>query len=227
MANLPSSWRAYYLTAYNIVQAGLWTTLFFLTLRNLSDGPILIIARLEPFARWTQTFALVDVLHAAGRLIPSGTATTFTQVGTRVIQVWAIWFAFPDAILGDRSADGNAIHGWASPSSGGIAFVALLLAWSVADAIRYTYLVCKMHHIESEILTWTRYSMFFVLYPVGISAEWWLMYRSIEPSGQVTPWLRPVFYFLLALYVPGTWYMLSHMVKQRRKVLLGQDAKRA
>lgn len=156
MANLPSSWRAYYLTAYNIVQAGLWTTLFFLTLRNLSDGPILIIARLEPFARWTQTFALVDVLHAAGRLIPSGTATTFTQVGTRVIQVWAIWFAFPDAILGDRSADGNAIHGWASPSSGGIAFVALLLAWSVADAIRYTYLVCKMHHIESEILTWTR-----------------------------------------------------------------------
>lgn len=45
--------------------------------------------------------------------------------------------------------------------------------------------------------------MFFVLYPVGISAEWWLMYRSIKPSGQVTPWLRPVFYFLLALYVPG------------------------
>ncbi len=45
--------------------------------------------------------------------------------------------------------------------------------------------------------------MFYPLYPIGIGAEWWLMYRSIESVGQVNPVLPPVFYFLLALYVPG------------------------
>jgi very-long-chain (3R)-3-hydroxyacyl-CoA dehydratase len=45
--------------------------------------------------------------------------------------------------------------------------------------------------------------MFYVLYPIGIGAEWWLMYRSIEPVGKLSTVLPPVFYFLLALYIPG------------------------
>ena len=45
--------------------------------------------------------------------------------------------------------------------------------------------------------------MFYVLYPVGIGAEWWLMYRSVEPVGKISPLLAGFFYFLLALYVPG------------------------
>ena len=48
-----------------------------------------------------------------------------------------------------------------------------------------------------------RYTMFYILYPIGIGAEWWLMYKSIEPVGKISPMLPPVFYFLLALYVPG------------------------
>jgi hypothetical protein len=48
-----------------------------------------------------------------------------------------------------------------------------------------------------------RYSLFYVLYPIGIAAEWWLMYRAVGPVGEVSPLLPPVFYFLLALYVPG------------------------
>jgi very-long-chain (3R)-3-hydroxyacyl-CoA dehydratase len=79
-----------------------------------------------------------------------------------------------------------------------------------------------------------RYSLFYVLYPIGIAAEWWLMYRAVGPVGEVSPLLPPVFYFLLALYVPGefvcdcwyrkliclgAYYMFSHMVRQRRKVL--------
>lgn len=50
---------------------------------------------------------------------------------------------------------------------------------------------------------WIRYTMFYVLYTIGIGAEWWLMYRSIEPVGKLSPVLPSVFYFLLALYVPG------------------------
>lgn len=45
--------------------------------------------------------------------------------------------------------------------------------------------------------------MFYVLYPLGIGAEWWLFYLAVEPGREVSGWVPPVFYFLLALYVPG------------------------
>lgn len=62
--------------------------------------------------------------------------------------------------------------------------------------------------------------MFYVLYPIGICAEWWLMYCSIQPAGRVTTWLRPLFYFLLALYVPGQLALSKRMMKD---VLLTAD----
>lgn len=45
--------------------------------------------------------------------------------------------------------------------------------------------------------------MFYVLYPVGIGAEWWLFYQAIEPAREISGALPTVFYFLLGLYVPG------------------------
>lgn len=47
--------------------------------------------------------------------------------------------------------------------------------------------------------------MFYPLYPVGIGAEWWLMYRSVGLVGRINAALPYVWYFLLALYVPGKW----------------------
>ena len=142
--------RQYYLTAYNALQAALWATVFIRTLLGLVHSQADLVAQVEPLARWTQTLALLDVLHAKVRLVPSGTATTFTQVGTRVIQVWVIWWAFPEAILGDSPPTDNGNSVVASSGSGAFAFIALLVAWSVADTIRYTYLLCRMHAIESQ-----------------------------------------------------------------------------
>lgn len=57
-----------------------------------------------------------------------------------------------------------------------------------------------------------RYSMFYPLYPIGIGAEWWLMYRSIEPVGKISTVLAGFFYFLLALYVPGECALYSRII---------------
>ena len=48
--------------------------------------------------------------------------------------------------------------------------------------------------------------MFYPLYPIGIGAEWWLLYRSIEPAGEISSIIPPIFYFFLALYIPGKSY---------------------
>lgn len=45
--------------------------------------------------------------------------------------------------------------------------------------------------------------MFYPLYPIGIGAEWWLLYRSIEPAGEISSVIPPIFYFFLVLYIPG------------------------
>ncbi|KAK3201789.1 hypothetical protein GRF29_164g646795 [Pseudopithomyces chartarum] len=70
------------------------------------------------------------------------------------------------------------------------------------------------------------YTMFIPLYPIGIGAEWWLMYLSIEHVGKISPALAYFFYFLLALYVPGAYKMFTYMLHQRRKVLGNTPAKR-
>jgi very-long-chain (3R)-3-hydroxyacyl-CoA dehydratase len=59
-------------------------------------------------------------------LIKSPVSTTALQVVTRVIQVWMVWYSFP------------------SSTASSSAYLALLLAWSVADTIRYVYLAMKI-----------------------------------------------------------------------------------
>jgi hypothetical protein len=59
-----------------------------------------------------------------------------------------------------------------------------------------------------------RYTMFYPLYPIGIGAEWWLMYRSVGPVGMVNGVLPYVWYFLLALYVPGKWVVYGRGEKE-------------
>lgn len=112
-----------------------------------------------------------------------------------------IWYCFP------------------ASTAASLAFPVLVAAWAVADGIRYLYLALNLHGKAPRGLVWLRYvqpmldmtmkadedryTMFYPLYPIGIGAEWWLMYKSIGPVGEVSSVLPPVFYFLLALYVPG------------------------
>lgn len=65
-------------------------------------------------------------------------------------------------------------------------------------------------------LTWSRYNLFFVLYPLGILSEMRLIYLAIEPASQAfsaaadhdeSKYKERVGWFLwaiLAVYVPGT-----------------------
>lgn len=186
--------RKTYLTIYNLTFASLWTWIFLSTLSSIilstssssSSSTTTIFQTLSPRTRWIQTLSLLDILHSLTRLIPAPFFSTFTQIATRVIQVWLIWFTFPETTAGAS-----------------FAFPALLLAWSAADAIRYVFLTLHLWGKAPRGLVWVRYSMFYVLYPVGIGAEWWLMFRAVRPAGEVSWVLGWVFWFLLGLYGPG------------------------
>ncbi|KAF2821468.1 PTPLA-domain-containing protein [Ophiobolus disseminans] len=196
--------RKLYLTLYNILFATLWSTIVITTLSTAPKGKAAVFAATEAKARWIQTATLIEVLHAATGIIKSPVSTTALQVVTRVIQVWMVWYSFPGTTA------------WSH------AYLALVLAWSLADAIRYTYLALNVHGMAPKGLVWLRYTMFYPLYPIGISAEWWLLYCAIEPGRKISAVIPPFFWFCLVLYVPGSYKMYTYMIKQRRKTLYGR-----
>jgi very-long-chain (3R)-3-hydroxyacyl-CoA dehydratase len=137
--------------------------------------------------------------------------TTLMQVASRFLLVWGIAFNFPESTS-------------ASP-----AFTTMLFAWSATEVIRYGYFAYSLHFggVPSW-LTWLRYNTFFVLYPMGISSECWLVYSAIAPArrhwGQEWAW---ALWAVLAIYVPGAYVLYTHMMAQRRKVLKGLRQKKA
>jgi very-long-chain (3R)-3-hydroxyacyl-CoA dehydratase len=147
--------RMLYLTAYNLLFASLWASVFLKAISHARDGKAELFAATESQARWIQTASLIEVLHAAfGMLTPGSTVpdadkgiglikspvgTTALQVATRVIQVWMVWYSFPGSTATSH------------------AYLTLLLAWSIADTIRYLYLALNMHRKAPTALLWLRY----------------------------------------------------------------------
>lgn len=79
----------------------------------------------------------------------------------------------------------------------------MLIAWSVTEVIRYSYFVVTLSGFKPAIITWFRYNTFFVLYPLGISSECYLIYKSIEPARNVNPVYAWALQLILLIYIPG------------------------
>ena len=119
-------------------------------------------------------------------LVRAPIATTALQVVSRFVLVWFIAKFFPESTA-------------ASP-----AFTSMLLAWSVTEIIRYSYFALYLRDGEvPETLTWLRYSAFFVLYPLGIASECWLIFKA-TPAAAAWHWsVAALLWVVLACYVPG------------------------
>ena len=68
-----------------------------------------------------------------------------------------------------------------------------------------------------------RYNLFFVLYPMGIASEFWLVMNSAPYAEEVHPLLKYVIYAIMGIYVPGSYIMYTHMMAQRRRINRGKQ----
>jgi len=82
-------------------------------------------------------------------------------------------------------------------------YSSMLIAWSITEVIRYTYFVFTLSGYSPGIITWFRYNTFYVLYPLGISSECWLIYQSIEPARGKRQEFAWALQLILFIYVPG------------------------
>jgi len=214
-----------YLIAYNGICLALWSTI---TLRALLLIPTLsalgklegLLDALFPVLKWTQTIALLEVVHAVVGLVRASPVTTAMQVASRILVVWVVLDRFPQIVL-TRNTYGRPAAG---SVTGPIAFAGILIAWGVTEIIRYGFFVWKAAISERVpgALTWLRYNTFFVLYPIGISSECLLMYLALVPAAKQGKGIDLLLKIVLAIYVPGSYILYTHMMAQRRKVLKGK-----
>jgi very-long-chain (3R)-3-hydroxyacyl-CoA dehydratase len=121
------------------------------------------------------------------------------------------------------------------PSQTSVFFPLMAASWAAVEVPRYLFYIVKENGSPSYGLTWLRYSMFMVLYPTGISGEVGCLWnaldlvrtRGVEIGASVAlPNAWNVAYnhygtllFLLALYAPGSPFMIGNMWSTRVKAL--------
>jgi very-long-chain (3R)-3-hydroxyacyl-CoA dehydratase len=106
------------------------------------------------------------------------------QVASRFLLVWLIVDPFP----------------FLAKSAG---YSSMLLAWSVTEVIRYSFFTLSLSGILPKALAWLRYNTFYVLYPLGISSEVYLMYLALEPAGRLRTEYKWFIQLIMGIYVPG------------------------
>ncbi|KAF1957826.1 PTPLA-domain-containing protein [Byssothecium circinans] len=208
----PADLKRQYLLSYNAISAALWfgvlgRVVMFGLHSGLQSGEV--YEQSERFTRLSQSLALLEVVHSAVGFVRAPLFTTVTQVASRLLLVWGIAYNFPQTTK----------H---SP-----AYSSMLIAWSVTELIRYSYFVFLLGGKGvPKLWTWLRYNTFFVLYPLGVASECWLIYRAIPPASKLDERFGYGLWAILATYVPGFYTLFTHMLRQRSKVLRAAKAEK-
>lgn len=79
----------------------------------------------------------------------------------------------------------------------------MLVAWSITEVIRYSYFVLTLSGASPGFIAWLRYNTFYVLYPLGISSECWMIYAAIAPARKLRREYAWVLQAILLIYIPG------------------------
>jgi hypothetical protein len=138
LASRRTSPKTKYLIIYNALSAGLWATVLSRVLTHAyPPRPLALYESTGEFARWTQTLAMLEIVHALAGVVRAGVFTTALQVASRVTLIWWI-VQFYDVKT--------------EP-----AYVSMLGAWSVTEVVRYCYFVVSLTGQVPGFLVWLRY----------------------------------------------------------------------
>ena len=104
-----------YLVAYNAICLALWSVI---TLRAVFLIPTLfalgkpyeLLGALFSFLKWTQTIAILEIVHALVGLVRASPITTAMQVASRLLVVWIVLDMYPQ-IVSTTNSFGRSIAG--------------------------------------------------------------------------------------------------------------------
>ncbi|KAJ2897605.1 hypothetical protein GGI21_001137 [Coemansia aciculifera] len=198
-----------YLVAYNAASFVGWAYILVQTVMYLLEhGTNLngLFDRIGYALIYIQTGAILEVVHPLLGLVRTSAFNTAMQVYSRLLLVWGVLYSF----------DSPDIR--ASP-----ALVLMVLAWSITECVRYSHYALGLMNIEVHALLYLRYTLFYVLYPAGVSGELLLLWPALSHAGAIHPALKKFFMLNMAGYPPVLYKLYTHMIYQRRKILGGSS----
>uniref|UniRef100_A0ACB8G1L4 Very-long-chain (3R)-3-hydroxyacyl-CoA dehydratase 2 n=1 Tax=Sphaerodactylus townsendi TaxID=933632 RepID=A0ACB8G1L4_9SAUR len=205
----PGALATAYLVIYNVVMTAGWLVIAVGLVRSyLATGSYHnLYYSIEKPLKFFQTGALLEILHCAMVVL------TAFQVMSRVFLTWAITHSVKEV----QSEDSVLL------------FVA---AWTVTEIIRYSFYTFSLLNHLPYLIKWARYTLFIVLYPMGVSGELLTIYAAlpfVRRSGLYSISLPNKYNFsfdyytflilVMMSYIPLFPQLYFHMLHQRRKVL--------
>lgn len=195
-----------------------WSIILVLSVQHLvkKKSHIGLYSSVEKPLQVFQSAAILEVLHCAIGLVPSSVVLTAFQVASRLFLTWAIAYSVPQI----------------QDSPGVTAFI---LAWSITEVIRYAFYAFSLLGSLPYFLQWCRYTLFFILYPIGVTGELVSIYSSLRyvsksglysvsmPNAVNFSFDFHLFLIMVMLsYIPIFPQLYCHMIRQRRKVIGGK-----
>ncbi|SCZ94167.1 BZ3500_MvSof-1268-A1-R1_Chr12-2g03731 [Microbotryum saponariae] len=239
-----------YLIAYNLAAMSLWAYALLRLVQHLrGDGKVDgaeygLKAWLGLQSRWEKVEKRSRAGFADGQVDPDVrfVGSRSCRLGTRVRlqkkrsragrgvspHAHALdWLSFQSFRFGDHDHAGlfEGLHGLVAASP---FYCSMVFAWSVTEVIRYAHYAAGLLGVKVYVLEWLRYSLFYVLYPLGAGSEATLILKS---AGPVRHHFGYVGFFttvtILSVWPPSLLMMMQHMRRQRYKHLFSHDHVRA
>ncbi|KAJ1383574.1 Protein-tyrosine phosphatase-like, PTPLA [Sesbania bispinosa] len=210
-----------YLLAYNSLQAIGWAVSFTIILCNLLSTASIngTYASAGNLISFLQCAAFLEVIHGAIGLVPSGALLPLMQWGGRTHFVLAI------------------VGGIEEVQELPSIFITFF-AWSISEVIRYSHYAFSCLGNCPSWITYLRYTVFIVLYPLGVGpGEIWVMYKALPiikkknlyaDSFSGLPFSYYDFLKVVLIVYPFLWFKLYlHLFKQRRTKLYKRHDKKS
>lgn len=134
--------------------------IFYNLLQFCGWSAVLYTGRLD-YLMWFQTIQILEVLHCMVGFVKSSAVQTFMQILSRLIIVWCALVPFKET----RETIGLDMILW---------------AWPLAETTRYIFYALNLMKLNLFIVSWARYTLFIVLYPLGVSGELLILNKLIQ-----------------------------------------------
>ena len=215
-----------YLDAYNFIQFLGWSAINILTLAS-GTFSVFEIPLVSNLLKFFQTLMLLDVIlrqivHGLLKISGSPVAPSFFQVVGRNLVVYCFMDLNPSVCFTQSS--------W---------IFGVSMMWSTSEMIRYSSYLAQSFKITPKWLMWLRYSVFIVIYPIGVFSEVMVFTGAYPKIAKCCPrvfsyempneynFSFDFLYFLVICVLPGYVlgfpFLYTYMLSQRKKRLGKND----
>lgn len=192
------------LILYNTIAGVLWSIHLLRTVQfiiNKNQDITSFYKNTQYFLTITQSLAIIEIFNSLFKIVRSPLITTAAQVSSRLL-----------IVIGSFQLSTTPIS-----SVIGYEYITLSLAWSITEVVRYFFYAFNLVNIQPKVLLFLRYNMFPVLYPMGVSSELIILYKTVQINDNQV--LKLIYIASMLAYVPGFPVLFSHMWVQRKKAM--------